>query len=94
MEKTSVGLLVTDRKRVSYVIICIKNLLVMMRRFTCLLPSFLVTARKFENEVASDPVEKLRHLLPSTCDVVGVVASGIVGKTNCPSFPAFCHYFV
>ncbi|XP_043100614.1 F-box only protein 22 [Puntigrus tetrazona] len=35
-------------------------------------------AKKCENEVESDPVKKLRRLLPSTCDVVGIVASGIV----------------
>ncbi len=66
----------------------------MMRRFPRSPPSSRVTARKCENEVASDPVEKLRRLLPSNCDVLGVVASGIVGKSNCPSFPVFCHYCV
>lgn len=38
-------------------------------------------ARKCEGEVLSDPVKKLRCLLPSSCDVVGVVAPGIVGKS-------------
>ncbi|XP_056604809.1 F-box only protein 22 [Triplophysa dalaica] len=35
-------------------------------------------ARKCEDEVLSDPVKKLRHLLPSSCDVLGMVAPGIV----------------
>lgn len=54
-----------------------------MRKFIC--PSSLAIARKSEE---SD-VGRLKHLLPSTCDVVGVVAPGIVGKTSCPSFPVF-----
>ncbi|XP_016357542.1 F-box only protein 22-like [Sinocyclocheilus anshuiensis] len=45
-------------------------------------------ARKCEDEVESDPVEKLRCLLPSTCDVVGIVASGIVvTPSGLPSSP-------
>lgn len=45
-------------------------------------------ARKCEEEVLSDPVEKLRRLLPSSCDVVGVVAPGIVvTPSGSPSGP-------
>ncbi|KAK2913773.1 hypothetical protein QQF64_030449 [Cirrhinus molitorella] len=45
-------------------------------------------ARKCEDEVESDPVERLRRLLPSTCDVVGVATSGIVvTPSGSPSSP-------
>ncbi|KAK7170554.1 hypothetical protein R3I94_000681 [Phoxinus phoxinus] len=45
-------------------------------------------ARRCEDEVDSDPVEKLRRLLPSSCKVLGVVASGIVvTPSGLPSSP-------
>ncbi|XP_052007823.1 F-box only protein 22 [Xyrauchen texanus] len=45
-------------------------------------------ARKCEDEVESDPVEKLRCLLPSSCDILGLVAPGIVvTPSGLPSSP-------
>ncbi|XP_048040244.1 F-box only protein 22 [Megalobrama amblycephala] len=45
-------------------------------------------ARKCEEEVESDPVKKLKRLLPSSCDILGIVAPGIVvtpsGSPNSP----------
>lgn len=45
-------------------------------------------ARKCENEIVSDPGEKLKRLLPSSCDIVGLLAPGIVvTPSGSPSSP-------
>ncbi|XP_067298224.1 F-box only protein 22 isoform X2 [Pseudorasbora parva] len=45
-------------------------------------------ARRCEDEVESDPAEKLRRLLPSSCDIMGIVTPGIVvTPSGSPSSP-------
>ncbi|ROJ33187.1 F-box only protein 22 [Anabarilius grahami] len=45
-------------------------------------------ARRCEEEVESDPVKKLKRLLPRSCDILGIVTPGIVvtpsGSPNSP----------
>lgn len=65
----------------------------MMRRLTCTLQYSLVAARRCEEEVESDPVKKLKRLLPSSCDILGIVTPGIVGKCTRPSFPVFFYLY-